>query len=213
MAQWHFPAITRNRLIYAGLGGGVVALVGTAWLFVFAGAYNIAGDEPHTTPVFWVLNQVRDSSIAARATEIQVPGDLSDPQRISAGAGLYNEMCTACHLAPGMQPTEMSQGLYPKAPEFSRGNDLTSAEKFWVIKHGIKMTAMPAWGITHNDTLVWDMVAFLNKLPSLTPAQYQAAVKSAPADHDEMMKDMKPGSDADADESGLAHNHDGHTHQ
>ncbi|HET7335642.1 MAG TPA: cytochrome c [Rhizomicrobium sp.] len=202
MAQRHFPAITRNRLIYAGLGGGVVAIFVVIWLFVFGGAYGIAADEPHTTPVFWVLNHVRDSSIAARAKGIAVPGDLSDPTRISAGAGLYNEMCTACHLAPGMQPTEMSQGLYPKAPEFSRGNDLSSAEKFWVIKHGIKMTAMPAWGITHNDTLIWDMVAFLNKLPSLTPAQYQAAVKSAPADHDEMMKDMQPDGDG----------HTGHSH-
>lgn len=204
MAHWHFPAMTKNRLIYAGLGGVVVAFVGIAWLFVFAGAYNIAADTPHTTPVFWVLNHVRDSSIAARATGITVPGDLSDPERISAGAGLYGEMCSACHLAPGKEPTEISQGLYPKAPEFSHGNDLSPAEKFWVIKHGIKMTAMPAWGVTHNDTLIWDMVAFLEKLPTLSPAQYQAAVQSAPADHDEMMKgmmmkNMKPEGDGHAD--------------
>ncbi|HTM80256.1 cytochrome c, partial [Asticcacaulis sp.] len=76
------------------------------------------------------------------------------------------------------------------APELSRGTDLTPAEQFWVIKHGIKLTAMPAWGLTHNDTLIWDMVAFLHKLPTLSPAQYAAAAKSAPEDHDEMMKEM-----------------------
>ena len=50
------------------------------------------------------------------------------------------------------------------------------------------MTGMAAWGPTHNDTLIWNMVAFLRKLPELSAAQYQQAVKSAPQDHDEMMK-------------------------
>ena len=59
-----------------------------------------------------------------------------------------------------------------------------------MIKHGVKMTAMPAWGRTHSDELMWDMVAFVRKLPSLSPAQYQAIVKSAPEDHDAMMRDM-----------------------
>jgi ketosteroid isomerase-like protein len=35
------------------------------------------------------------------------------------------------------------------------------------------MTAMPAWGATHDDQRIWAMVAFLQKLPSLTPEQYQ----------------------------------------
>ena len=59
-----------------------------------------------------------------------------------------------------------------------------------MIKHGVKMTAMPAWGRTHNDQLIWDMVAFVGKLPSMSPAQYKSTVASAPADHAEMMKDM-----------------------
>ena len=49
---------------------------------------------------------------------------------------------------------------------------------------------MPAWGKTHPDPLIWDMVAFIRKLPTLTPDGYRKAVASAPADHDEMMKDM-----------------------
>ena len=52
------------------------------------------------------------------------------------------------------------------------------------------MTGMPAWGVTHNDELLWDVVAFLRKLPDLTPDEYQTLVKSAP-DHDEMMQDME----------------------
>jgi hypothetical protein len=84
----------------------------------------------------------------------------------------------------------MSQGLYPQAPQLARGNDHTPAQQFWIIKHGIKLSAMPAWGKTHNDELIWDMVAFLRQLPKMSPEQYKQVVASAPEDHDEMMKDM-----------------------
>jgi len=62
-----------------------------------------------------------------------------------------------------------------------------------VVKHGLKMTGMPAWGITHDDELLWDIVAFLRKLPELTPEQYKALVESAPKSHDQMMHDMNMG--------------------
>jgi mono/diheme cytochrome c family protein len=48
-----------------------------------------------------------------------------------------------------------------------------SRRAFWVIKHGIKMSAMPAWGKTLNDAQIWDVVAFVRKLPSMTPEDYQ----------------------------------------
>ena len=41
--------------------------------------------------------------------------------------------------------------VYPKAPQLAFGTDLTPAQEFWTIKHGIKLTAMPAWGRTHSD--------------------------------------------------------------
>ncbi|MGH9697368.1 MAG: c-type cytochrome, partial [Bryobacteraceae bacterium] len=77
-------------------------------------------------------------------------------------------------------------------PELRHGTRLTPAEEFWVVKHGLKMTGMPAWGVTHSDELLWNVVAFLRELPELTPDQYQALVKSAP-DHDKMMKEMPMG--------------------
>lgn len=167
-----------------------LVLAGLVGILIFAGVYNIGADVPHLKPVYWLLEAVRDRSIAIRARGIVPPADFHDPKRIAAGAGLYAEMCTGCHLAPGMEKTEMSQGLYPSAPEFAQGFDLSPAESFWVVKHGIKLSAMPAWGRTHSDDLIWDMVAFARTLPALTPAQYQAILKSAPEDHDEMMKDM-----------------------
>ncbi len=46
-------------------------------------------------------------------------------------------------------------------------------EQFWIVKHGIKMTAMPAWGKTHTDEELWDVVAFVSRLPKMTPEAFQ----------------------------------------
>lgn len=168
----------------------LLALAVLGGIFVFAGVYDVGADSPHSGPVFGALQALRERSITNYARRVTVPNDLADPKRVAAGAALYNEMCTGCHLGPGLERTELSQGLYPSAPELARGDDLTAAEQFWVIKHGVKFTAMPAWGKTHDDQLIWDMVAFVRQLPKLSPAQYQHAVASAPESHEEMMEQM-----------------------
>jgi len=190
------PRIARRWLVAALVAGALLPLVTVVSVVIYAGIYNIAADVPHTQPVYWLLEELRDRSVAARAKDIVIPKDLDEPKRISAGAGQYAEMCSGCHLAPGMKRTEISRGLYPRPPELRRESDLTPAEQFWIIKHGVKMTGMPAWGITHDDELLWDVVAFLRKLPELTAEQYQALVKSAPT-HEEMMHDMEMGTDHD----------------
>jgi mono/diheme cytochrome c family protein len=172
----------------------LLVLIGAAAVGIYAGLYNIAADVPHTQPVYWLLETVRDRSVEARVRDIVVPNDLKDPNRISRGAGQYADMCSGCHLAPGMKRTEISQGLYPRAPELRRKTTLTPAEQFWVVKHGIKMTGMPAWGVTHDDDLLWDVVAFVHKLPELTPEQYETLVKNAPK-HEELMHEMEMGGD------------------
>lgn len=161
-----------------------------AGIFIYGGIYNIGADAPHSRLVFGALEELRKRAIASYSRDVKPPADLNDSKRIAAGAGLYNEMCTGCHLGPGVERSELSQGLYPSAPELARGDDLTPAEQFWVIKHGVKLTAMPAWGKTHDDQLIWDMVAFIRQLPKMSPGQYKRAVDNAPADHDELMKGM-----------------------
>lgn len=177
--------------------------IGAAAILIYAGIYDVAADAPHTQPVYWLLQTVRNRSIAAHATDA-VPINLNDPKRITSGAGQYDEMCAGCHLAPGMKRTEISRGLYPRAPELRRGSQLTPAEQFWVLKHGIKMTGMPAWGVTHDDEVLWDVVAFLRQMPQLTADQYQALVKSAPKTHSETMQDQ---------ETQSGHHHDDKQHQ
>ena len=168
------------------LGLALLLIAGVA-AFVHSGFYDVSADSPHSDAVFWLMKTTRNRSIEVHATD-EVPSNLADPKRVASGAAQYDEMCTSCHLAPGMERTEISRGLYPRAPELRRPSQMTSAERFWVIKHGIKMTGMPAWGMTHDDEILWDIVAFLNKLPELSAEQYRSLVKSAPKAHSEIMQ-------------------------
>ncbi|MBW3549245.1 MAG: cytochrome c [Proteobacteria bacterium] len=161
--------------------GGIVAIAAVAAVtagVIWSGVYNVAADDDHTQAVSTLLQTVRERSIATRIDELQPPPDLADPARIRQGAGNYDAMCMGCHLAPGMGETELSRGLNPAPPNLSKAAvDATAA--FWVIKHGIKATGMPAWGESMADEYVWNMAAFLQELPGLDAAQYDALVASS----------------------------------
>jgi mono/diheme cytochrome c family protein len=172
----------RSLLIGAA---ALVVLAALGALFVGAGMYNVAADEVHTPLVYRLLETVRERSIAARAKDIAVP-DLTDPAMARRGAGNYDAMCVGCHLAPGVKDSELSVGLNPTPPNLSEHAHSDAAEAFWVIKHGIKATGMPAWGKHMEDFHIWDLVAFLRKLPSLSAEQYAAEVAASGGhSHDE----------------------------
>ncbi|MCQ4266705.1 cytochrome c [Pseudomonas stutzeri] len=156
------------------LAGAVLAVVGGG--AIYSGVFNVAADAPHSQVVERLLEIARERSIAVRSRSIDVP-DLNDAALIRSGAGNYRAMCIGCHLAPGMSDTELSVSLYP-APrqlhQFGTGGD--PARAFWIIKHGIKASGMPAWGKSMSDPYIWGMVAFLERLPQLDVAQYRALV-------------------------------------
>ena len=154
----------------------IAALVGAIG-FAYSGAFNVAADNPHWPLTASLMETTRDRSIALRARDVGAPPALGDASLIAMGAEHYSEMCTDCHLAPGMGETEIRAGLYPKPPELAKaGARRTPEQAFWIIKHGLKMSGMPAWGATHDDRSVWAMVGFLQKLPELSPAEYEALV-------------------------------------
>lgn len=146
------------------------------------GLLNFAADEPHPSAIEGLIASARERFIADRSEGLQVP-DLEDAELISAGRAHYVPMCAGCHLGPGTEDTEIRRGLYPQPPNLAQpaqhagshdhGDMAKSARRqFWIIKHGIKMTAMPAWGTTHSDDEIWGLVAFLQRLPEMSPEEY-----------------------------------------
>ncbi|MDN5923605.1 MAG: cytochrome c [Xanthomonadales bacterium] len=159
----------------------IILLIIAGGIWIWSGSYNIGADSPHWKITSRVIHELREHSIDKRADAIQVP-NLDDPALISEGASHYAEMCTGCHLAPGLSKTEIRQGLYPHPPNLTRFAP-DPAEAFWVIKHGIKMSGMPAWGTTHSDQKIWAMVAYLQKQPHMSVDHYQQLVQPAEHEH------------------------------
>lgn len=140
-------------------------------IFIWSGTYNVGADSPHWGVTKYLIGEVRERSIALRSADIKPP-PLNDPAMIREGAEHYSKMCTGCHLAPGKTETDIRKGLYPHPPNLTRFAP-DPAEAFWAIKHGLKMTAMPAWGDTHDDQTIWAMVAYLQKQPKMNVAEYR----------------------------------------
>ena len=198
------------------------------------GLTNFAADEPHAELINGVIAFTRERFIAARSEDIEVP-DLDDPRKIADGAEHYVPMCSGCHLGPGTQDTEIRRGLYPQPPNLAQpaghagGHDHSDLQKaakrqFWIIKHGIKMTGMPAWGATHDDEALWGLVAFLQKLPEMSPEKFAALSEGAgghgrSGGHGGMQEDMKgmegmqkPAGSAEAKKPENSHEDDSHAH-
>jgi mono/diheme cytochrome c family protein len=161
------------KLLLIVLISALAGIVG----FAYSGVFSAAADDPHWPFTARLMETTRDRSVAVHARDVPAAPALDDASLIAMGAEHYSEMCTDCHLAPGKPETEIRAGLYPKPPELAKpGPQRTPEQAFWIIKHGLKMTGMPAWGATHDDRSIWAMVAFVQKLPELSPTEYEALV-------------------------------------
>lgn len=155
-------------------------------IFIFSGAYNVSTSNHDSAFINWWLSRGAIRSVRHHAAGITAP-PLDNPAMIQEGFKHFDEMCVQCHGAPGKEPDEIAKGLWPAAPDLSMSSDRwTAAEIFWITKYGIKFSAMPGWGATHDDKKLWAITAFVEKLPKLSAADYKQmqtnTVKSS--DHD-----------------------------
>lgn len=172
----------------------IVVLAGAALGVIYGGLYDVAASTPDSSLMRWTLTTTRENAVKREAKAIEVPEHVRDPDQelLRTGFVHYNEMCVGCHAAPGVESGEVRAGLNPTPPRLvKRADQRTLAELFWVSKHGIKMTGMPAWGKTHSDEELWAVVAFVKRLPKLSAEEYAA------------MREQ----DGDA-----GHQHEGHAH-
>jgi mono/diheme cytochrome c family protein len=68
----------------------------------------------------------------------------------------------AVTVPPGRKPFLGAGYMNPSPPDLAKiAPERSPQELFWVIKHGLRMTGMPAWGPTHGDEQLWDLVAMV----------------------------------------------------
>jgi len=171
----------------------LVLLTGGLFLYISSGSYDISQLTPHNSLTKWMINTTKHKSIDKRMEGIEVPSNLTDTDMLALGFEHYDEMCVSCHGAPGEEPDELAKGLYPKPPKIYKRDGEDPREFFWIIKNGIKMTSMPAYGPTHDDAKIWAITAFVTKkLPKMNEDEYHAwKTKYADEEEDEdnAMKD------------------------
>lgn len=157
----------------------IILVLVVAVVVIYSGTYNVAASKPDLKLMDNIFSLTMDRSVHKHAAGIQVSATYQSPD-LGEGFEHYNEMCVTCHGAPGVEKSESGQGLNPPAPDLSESvTDLSPQEVFWILKHGVKMTGMPAFGPTHNDEKLWDITAFVKRLPDMTAEQYHEMVQKA----------------------------------
>ena len=156
----------------------VTLVVGIALVYIYAGGYDVAATTPHSSAGRWLLETTMRNSVQAGARFIVPPDKFDDPATVAEGGKMYGAMCQSCHGGPGIKPSELARGLRPRPPDLARAaSDWKPRELFWIVKHGIKMTGMPAWGPSHENAQLWSVVAFVRKLPTHDAGGYQGYVR------------------------------------
>src|SRR6266850_397323 len=112
---------------------------------------------------------------------IVAPPGLDDAARIPMGTEHFAAHCAVCHGAPGVPKGDIANGLYPQPPDLAvTVSAYSDGELFWILKHGIKMTGMPAWA-DHSDDELWATVALIEKLAGMTDQDYAKLVAASRA--------------------------------
>ncbi len=156
---------------------GLILVIGIGGiLVVVSGVIPVKASSGHWEITRWFLNFTKERSVATHSTGIKVP-DLDDQALIVEGAGHYEAGCRMCHGKPdGMRPRMVSL-MTPQPPNLKTiVPEREPQELFYVVKHGIKMTGMPAWPEFKRDDEIWPVVAFLLKYPELDFNEYDELV-------------------------------------
>jgi mono/diheme cytochrome c family protein len=170
----------------AGFIAALIVICIAGLIYIYSGAFNVAATAADPKILEWILSTTMDRSVSQHAKEIQAPAQLTDEQA-RQGYAFYNQTCVHCHGAPGKDAPGISKGLNPEPPSLTDvSDDWSPAELFWIVKSGIKMSGMPAFGPTRKDEEIWNVVALVQRMKKdMTAAEFNqfnpAPAASAPA--------------------------------
>ena len=119
-----------------------------------------------------------DAAIDRRATDDKNPLQPTD-ENLMAGMNIYQQNCSGCHGDIQHPHQAFGASFYPRAPQFLEdAADMPENQNFYIIKHGIRLSGMPAWGPALDDQKIWRLTAFLSHMDKLPPP-VSAAWKTA----------------------------------
>ncbi|MDO8388782.1 MAG: c-type cytochrome [Polaromonas sp.] len=174
-------AMKKPMLVLATLAALAAAALTGAALVIYRGIYDISATSQHLQPVHALLETTMRQSVRLRARDITTP-PLEGGQRLARGAALFRDHCVQCHGAPGVAQSGFGQSMQPvPGPLVDARQRWRPREIYWITRHGIKMSGMPAWQFRLDEQSLWDVVAFVNTLPALSPQAYVQMTEGAGA--------------------------------
>jgi cytochrome c553 len=157
------------RRVLAATAAAAALGAGIAW----SGIVNIGASTGHAAVTDWFLHWAMRNTVRTYAA-LTVDEPALDGSGLVSAAGHFAAACALCHGAPGEQASPVMRASTPPAPDLAATAPTWSdAELFWIIKHGVKFTAMPAWPSLERDDEIRRMAAFERRLPELSPDDYR----------------------------------------
>ena len=179
------PAAVAQRAQAGGAGrqrrwfqiAALLTVLAAGGLLVAAsGIVPLKASSGHWSITAWFLHFAMRRSVATHTLGLQAPA-LDAPRLVLQGAGHYETGCRPCHGSPDLPHPRIAQHMTPHPPYLPpRVSSWEPAELFYIVKHGVKFTGMPAWPTQQRDDEVWAMVAFLRTLPDLQAEDYRRLV-------------------------------------
>ena len=158
-------------IIIAACAGLPLAAL-AAFLFVKSGVYDVGAAKRHTKFTEWLTHETMIHSVRRHAARI-APPPYTSADEVVTGYCAYETHCVACHGAAGVAREPWVSGLEPQPPYLlDATQQFTPGELFWIVKNGIKMTGMPAWGSAMSDREVWNVVAWLEAGRNFSPQTF-----------------------------------------
>jgi mono/diheme cytochrome c family protein len=140
----------------------VVVLVLAAVILGLTQARLDALQEPGQVETF--LATIVKHLLVRQSSREGIPAAPTNLQAsIAEGDKLYATDCSMCHGSDGHTPSDSGRWMYPRA------SDLTSPmvqrysdrELFWIVKNGIRLSGMPAFGRVESDEHIWNLVHYV----------------------------------------------------
>ncbi|WP_225766878.1 c-type cytochrome [Inquilinus sp. Marseille-Q2685] len=168
------PAAARRRAMAFGALIAVAGAVALGAVLVLSGIYNVGASAGHLPLTDRLLKLVLWRSVDTHSAGIEAP-DLADPGLVRLGARHFAAGCEPCHAGPGIRQSPVAAAMVPAPPALDdSGAAWEARELFWIVRHGFKFTGMPQWPGDGRDDEVWPVVAFLRRLPGMSPGDYAA---------------------------------------
>lgn len=121
----------------------------------------------------WAARQSLRASVARGAPTAANPVPPT-AENLTAGLRLYATNCAVCHgTSTGKaSATRIARGLYQHPPQFADDGvaDDPPGVVYWKVRHGIRLTGMPAFSRSLTEKQLWQVSLFVQSIDKLPPA-------------------------------------------